>query len=264
MGGEPVGAAAITGPAGLAPRIRSRAAASMLAFDEPGGPVVAVCGLAGGAATSTLAFLLAREAAEASAAPILLTEADSERSGLCVLAGRATPRPLSGLARELAEDRTPTDTFVELAPGLRLIAANPVASPAVDREALGALLDQARDAHGLVIVDCGTSWRADSPVLAHATHVVWTIPATPVGLALGQSQLAVAPPAGRTPEVLAATAITLRPRVPVRALRKLARSRCRQLVLIPHDEALAEGRPTSSAATLRALAAVGPTLRSCR
>lgn len=260
-----MGAAAIAGRAGVSPKVPPRAvAAATLAFDEPGGPVVAVCGLAGGAATSTLALVLAREAAEASAAPILLTEADSQRAGLCVLTGRATPRPLSELARELAEDHAPTDTFVALAPGLRLIAANPQAIPKVDGEALGALLDQARDAHGLVVVDCGTSWRADSPVLAHATHVVWTIPATPVALAVGQSQLAVAPPAGRSPEVLAATAVTPHPRVPVRALRKLARSRCRQLMLIPYDEALAHGRHTSSEATLRAVAAMAPTLRSRR
>lgn len=260
-----MGAAAVAGQVGLAQKIRTRAAAAAtLAFDDPGGPVVAVCGLAGGAATSTLALLLAREAARVSAAPILLTEADPQRAGLSVIAGRATPRPLSGLAQELAEDRTPTDAFAELAPGLRLIAANPLATPAADREALGALLDQARDAHGLVVVDCGTSWRADSPVLAHATHVVWTIPAAPVGLAVGQSQLAVAPPAGRSPEVLAATAITPQPRVSVRALRTLARSRCRQLVLIPYDQALAHGRHTSSEATLRAVAAMAPTLRSRR
>lgn len=245
--------------------MRTRAAvATTLAFDELGGPLVAVCGLAGGAATSTLALLLAREAAAASAAPILLTEADPQRAGLCVIAGRATPRPLIGLAQELAEERAPTDTFVELDPGLRLIAAEPQAIAAVDGEALGALLDQARDAHGLAFVDCGTSWRADSPVLAHATHVVWTIPATPLGLAIGQRQLDVAPAPGRAPEILAATAITAQPRVSVRALRKLARSRCRQLVLIPHDEALAHGQRTTCDATLRAVAGMAPILRSRR
>lgn len=260
-----MGTAAVAGRVGLARRHRPRAAAAAaLAFDEPGGPLVAVCGLAGGAATSTFAFVLARQAAARSAAPILLTEADPQRAGLCVIAGRATPLPLRGLARELAEDRAPTETFVELAPGLRLIAAHPQAVPAVDGEALGVLLDQARDAHGLVVVDCGTSWRADSLVLALATHVVWTVPATPVGLAVGQSQLAVAPPAGCSPEVLVATAITLQSRVPVRALRKLARARCRQLVLIPHDKTLAQGRHTWCEGTLSAVAAMAPTLRSHR
>lgn len=260
-----MGAAAIAARVGLAAKTRPRTAvAGTLAFDELGGPLVAVCGLAGGAGTSTFALLLAREAAAASTAPILLSEADPHRAGLCVIAGRATPRPLTGLARELAEHRAPTETFVEIDPGLRLIAAEPQTIAEVDGEALGALLDQARDAHGLVVVDCGTSWSADSPVLAHATHVVWTIPATPLGLAVGHRQLDVAPPAGRSLEVLVATAITAQARVPVRALRKLARSRCRQLVLIPHDDALAHGQHTTLDATLRAVAAMAPTLRSRR
>ena len=168
-----------------------------MAFDELGGPLVAVCGLAGGAATSTIALLLARQVAAASAAPILLAEADAQRAGLAVITGRATPRSLIALARELAEERTPTDTFVELDPGLRLIAAAPQTGASVEADALGALLAQARHAHGLVVVDCATTWTADSTVLAHATHIVWTIPATPLGLATGHARLNVAPPPGR-------------------------------------------------------------------
>lgn len=260
-----MGAAAITTrvrlPRALAPR---SVAAGALAFDQLGGPLVSVCGLAGGAATSTVALLLARHVAAASAAPILLAEADSQRAGLSVIAGRTTPRPLIGLARELAEERTPTDTFVELDPGLRLIAAKPQAIPMAQAEALGALLTQARDAHGLVVVDCGTSWTADSPVLAQATHLFWTIPATPLGLAIGQARLDLAPPPGRLPEVLAATAITPEPRVSVRALRKLANRRCERLVLIPYDDALARGQQAACDATSRAVAAMAPTLRSHR
>ena len=74
-----------------------------LAFDTVGGPVVAVCGLTGGAGTSTLALLLARLAASDSTAPILLAETDPMRAGLAVLTGRATPRPLVALAA--ARDR---------------------------------------------------------------------------------------------------------------------------------------------------------------
>jgi hypothetical protein len=235
-----------------------------MAFDELGGPLVAVCGLAGGAATSTVALLLARQLATTSAAPILLAEADPQRGGLCVITGRATPRSLIGLARELAEERTPTDTFVELAPGLRLIAAAPHAGAWAEAEALGALLTQARHAHGLVVVDCATSWTVDRTVLAHATHIVWTIPATPLGLASGRARLDLAPPPGRCPEVLVATAILPQPRVSVRALRKLARGRCEQLVLIPHDDALARGQHTASDATRGAITAMAPTLRRPR
>ena len=257
-----MGAAAITTRTRLARRIVHRdVAAGALSFDDLGGPVVSICGLAGGAGTSTLALLLARMVAGASAAPILLAEADPQRAGLAVLTGRTTPRPLVALAHELADQRTPTDTFVELEPGLRLIAAKPQAIRSADPDALGALLSQACEAHGLVIVDCGTDWTTDSAILVHATHIVWTVPATPLGLAAGHARLEIAPPPGRAREVLAATAIASQHRVSVRAVRKLARQRCEQLVLVAHDEALARGEQTVSDAVRRAIAAMAPTLR---
>src|SRR4051795_4560031 len=89
------------------------------------------------AGTPTLALGRAPQAAAASAAPILLTEVDARRAGLAVLARRATPRPFVALAQELADQRTPIDTFVELAPGLRLIAAHPQAAPTIESEVLG-------------------------------------------------------------------------------------------------------------------------------
>jgi hypothetical protein len=258
------------GPAAIAARIRvpraawhSPAGVCGLAFDQPGGPLVAICGLAGGAGTTTLALLLARQAAAESAAPVLLAEADPLRAGLAVLAGRATPRPLVALAQEVDDDVVPTETFVELSRGLRLIAATPQSGPSVGRDALRALLDEARNAHGLVIVDCGTQWTAESPVLAQATHIIWTLPATPIGLSCGQVQLTadVVPAPGRWREVLATTVTTHRPLVTVRALRKVARQRCDRLVLIPHSEALARGEQVISDSTTRALTGLAGTLR---
>src|SRR4051812_46351343 len=104
---------------------RDRAIASTLAFDEPGGPLVAVCALAGGAGASTLAVLLARQAAASSEAPVLLTEADPRCGGLAALAGQAAPHSLVELAQRVAEDAAPAETFLELEPGLRLVAAAP-------------------------------------------------------------------------------------------------------------------------------------------
>src|SRR5215207_10219947 len=102
MGGECMGAAAIAARIAR-PRTarRDNAPVCGLAFNELGGPLVALCGLAGGAGTSTLALLLARQAAAESSAPVLLTEADPLRPGLAALTGCATPRPLIALAREL-------------------------------------------------------------------------------------------------------------------------------------------------------------------
>jgi hypothetical protein len=233
-----------------------------LAFDTVGGPVVAVCGLTGGAGTSTLALLLARLAASHSTAPILLAETDPTRAGLAVLTARATPRPLVALAQDLIDDRQPAEAFVELEPGLRLIAAQPQPALPGTRDALDLLLAQARDAHGLVVLDCGTHWTPDSPVLAHATHIIWTLPATPTGMARAASQLnAAMTTAGRCREALAASATVTRPLASVRALRRLARHRCDQLVLIPHDEGLALGETTTNDRTHHALAGIGPLLR---
>ena len=95
-----------------APALARRRRAIGLAFDELGGPLVAVCGLAGGAGTTTLALLLAHQAAVASAAPILLTEADPLRPGLAALSGAATrpacaepsPRSTSARGQDTLED----------------------------------------------------------------------------------------------------------------------------------------------------------------
>ena len=56
---------------------------------------------------------------------MLLTEADPLRAGLAALAGQAAPHPLVELAQRVAEDAAPAETFIELEPGLRLVAATP-------------------------------------------------------------------------------------------------------------------------------------------
>jgi MinD-like ATPase involved in chromosome partitioning or flagellar assembly len=146
-----------------------------LAFDELGGPVVAVCGMTGGAGTTTIASCLARRAAAESAAPVLLTESDHHRSGLAVLARCATAHSLAELALRVSEDEIPAEPFVELAPGLRLIAAEPRTAARADAPVLCALLRDAREAHGLVVVDCGTDVTAGNPVLAQASHIIWIV-----------------------------------------------------------------------------------------
>ena len=261
-----MGAAAIAARIPL-PRAarRDSARACGLAFDRPGGPLVAVCGLAGGAGTSTLAFTLARQAAAESKAPVLVTESRAEQGGLAVLAGRATALPLVALARSIAEDQAPAGTFVELEPGLRLVAATPRRHERVSADAVRALLRQARDAHGLVIVDCGTDWATDG-LRPRRT------PRTSSGRCrrLRSGWRAHAPCSTATssqrPGRGARSSSQLRdrgaPRSRVRALRRLARSRCDRLVLIAHDRGLAEGESAAGESTMRALTGLAPTLRS--
>lgn len=217
-----------------------RSASPALAFDQPGGPLIAVCGLTGGAGATTIALLLARRAAGASSVPIFLSESRSGR-GLALLAGRATPDSLATLAVRAAAGERSGGVFAEIAPGLRLVAsmkraAEPDDAPVVE------LLGQAREAHGLVVVDCGTTWSADNPIFRTATHRIWAFPATPAGLAAAR----VERPAGTTGrDVAVAVARDPHALVSVRAIRRVVRGRDPRLVLIPYSEQLARGETQS-------------------
>jgi Flp pilus assembly CpaE family ATPase len=255
-----MGAAAIAARIPLRTPARSRSTASPLAFERTGGPLVALCGLAGGAGTTTLALMLAHAAAAESSAPVLLTEFATDSGGLAAATGQTGPASLATLARRVADGEVPQEAFVELAPRLRLIATAPATLPSPDPDALRALLEQARAAHGLTILDCGTDHAAARAVSRHASHVVWTMPATPAGVARARALLAsdVAPPPGGAREVLAAVASDHQSSVRVRALRQLARSRCDRVVLIPHSRALDAGDHGIAAA----LTALATTFRS--
>lgn len=244
-------------------RARSRATCG-LAFDQPRGPLVAVCGLAGGAGASTLALTLARQAATESAAPVLVGETSTYKPGLSVLTGYETPHSLAALARGVGDGGQPTDTFLEFASGLRLIASAPRRQPAALGDASSVLLGQARDAHGLVVLDCGSDWVFHADVLAEATHIVWVVAATTSGLNGARALFGsdVVPPAGQWTEVLVARAVPGSRTVSVRSLRRLTGQRCTRLALCPHDPKLAAGETKPAEATLRALGAIAPILRS--
>lgn len=258
--------------AALSTRIAVRAnthrgvAGCSMRFDQPGGPLVAICGLTGGAGTTTLALLLAQQAARHSAAPILLSESQADRAGLASITGHSTPIGLAALARRIADDQTPTETFAELEPRLRLIAAAPGTADDARPDALRALLAQAHDAHGLVIIDCANPSGAAPAVLDAASHIIWVLPATRPGLASGAALLAsgVLPPPGRACEVLVATAREPHRAVSVRALRKLAAVRCERLVLMPYSSGLARGELTVDERIAHALTGLAPTLRRTR
>jgi MinD-like ATPase involved in chromosome partitioning or flagellar assembly len=246
----------------VAPRT-DESASHGLRFDELGGPLVAVCGLVGGSGASTLAFALARQAARESAAPVLLTESDTHRGGLAVVAGQSTVLGLRDLAQQVADGQTPREPFLELEHGLRLIAAAPRQGTKPEPAQLDALLRDARSAHGLVVVDCGVAWAAARPVLDASTHVIWTVTASRAAVTHARMLMAsdALPTPGRSREVLVAVAVDRRTGVSVRALRRLADLRCERLVLAPHADALARGEPTDASMALgRTLTGVGRVL----
>lgn len=262
-----MGTAALTVRIPLLSRAAQPGRAYGLAFDQPGGAVVAVCGLVGGSGASTLAYCIARQSAQESQAPVLLTEHHHTDGGLAALVGHTTELGFGGLASCLAAGHQPPHTFLELEHGLRIIAAAHQHDPAPAADDSAALLDEARAAHGLVVVDCGTLAGRPARMLELATHVVWTLPATDPALARAAVLLEAStlPAPGSRREVLVAIATQPAARASVRALRRVAQRRCDRLVLVPHSTALARGQLGHGAQDVaRTLTGLASVLRSNR
>lgn len=225
-----------------------------LRFDRLDGPLVVVCGLHGGAGTSTLAHALARQAARESPRPVLLAETDASAGDQAALTGVVSPLGLSELALEFAAGRRATP-FVE-ADGLRVITGEPGAPFNSD---VTGLLRAAKVGHGLVVVDAGQARSSSAlALLGIASHVIWMTTVRPGAAAQGRALMATV---GMLParQALVARALskdTMRSSngadnagSPTKDLRELAESYCERLVLAP--DSLDESR---MATTLTALA----------
>ncbi len=223
-------------------RVRS-AGSTGLSFNSTHGPVLAICGFVGGAGTSTLAYLLAHQAARESESPVLLAEAEAASTGLAVLAGRASRVGLLELANRVAEDRAPdTSPFVSISRRLRLLATAPQVPMYPTTDALRALIEDARAAHGLVVLDCRTIGDPHADALLRlATHVVWTLPANLAAIRHARTLLAARtlPPRGAAREAFVSLALAQSSSAKVRCLRQLADARgADRIVLVPHVAAL--------------------------
>jgi hypothetical protein len=225
----------------------------LLAFDEPGGPLVAVCGLVPGAGASTLAYALAHRAAIDSSAQVLLCEANPSAGGLAALTGAESEHSFAQLALRASAGSPPARPFATLPGGLRLIATPPrrCALPGV---AGLALLREARAAHGLTVVDCGALAGLEClPALQLATHTLWVVPATPLALRRARAALAaLAPRPNGAAEALVAIDVVGRGGAPGRELRELAAARADRVVLVRHARALVETPDASPARELEA------------
>jgi len=224
---------------------RAQGPASALAYNQPGGPLIAVCGLAGGAGTTTLAVAVARQAAADSTVPALLADASPERAGVAAAVGAVSDCCLL----DLAAGRRPGRPFAEPAPRLRLVASAPKPAPQTTAGQLTDTLAGARAAHGLCVIDCATLASANEAILAAATDIVWVLPAT--AAAVKRAQILFASPLApqrRGRELLAAVAVNDHAPAPTRALHALAAHRCDQLVLIGHHRGLADGDQAAAAA----------------
>ena len=210
------------------------------ALDQPAspvklGPLLAVCGLTGGAGATTLAYLVAVAAAQQDAGPVLVADTGGPSGGLAARAGVETPRSLPELASQLAAGRPlQGGVYASGAAGVRVLASGPEFTPTGAHQQLARLLIDAREAHELTVIDCGTlAGDADRVALAAATHAAWVLPATADGVRLAGRVLDAAP-AIAAKQLVVGRREARQPKAPLRELRRIAADRHAPLVLVPH------------------------------
>jgi hypothetical protein len=207
------------------------------------GSLLAVCGLAGGAGTTTLAYLMALAAAREWTEPVLVADTGGPSGALAAYAGVEVPRSLPELAVKLGCGKPlGAGIYATRRDGLRVLASGPdFSSPDVEDQ-LYPLLAHAREAHGLTVIDCGTlTRRAEQAVAAVATHVAWVLPATQGGVERGRRILDAAPQLSGK-ELLVGRGDARHTRAPLRDLRRIAGERRALLVLLPHLSRLDRGQ----------------------
>ena len=141
---------------------------------------------------------------------------------------RAWPaaQSLLEVAEQLTAGLPPGCVYAVGADGVRVLATGPRLTPGCARDGVELVLEHARAAHALTVVDCGTLAReADRIALAKASHVAWVLPATPGGVRRGARVLdAVDPhPPGR--ELVVARRDAREPKAALRDLKRLAQRR---------------------------------------
>lgn len=206
-------------------------------------PLLAVCALCGGAGASTLAYLIARSATARTHEPVLLCDAGGPTGGLAFYAGVQAPRSLAAAANVLSGPDPPSDgLFASAGDGLRVLAGGPDLEEEVDPEGLARLMRDARDAHSLTVVDCGTlRGQTERHALGAASHLAWVMPATVGGVRRAQRVLELIGRNEAREEVLIARRDACGQSAPTEELADLAASRAAPLVLMPHVKDLAEG-----------------------
>jgi MinD-like ATPase involved in chromosome partitioning or flagellar assembly len=199
------------------------------------GPLLAVCGLSGGAGTSTLAYLIARFIARRQSDPVLVCDTGRSDGGLAHYAGIATPRSLVEVAEHVTAGLPPGRVYVTGADGVRVLATGPRFAPGCARDGVKLVLDHARSAHALTVVDCGTLAReAEQIVLAEASHIAWVLPATHSGVHRGARVLGAIDAYLLGRELVVARRDEREPKAALSQLKCLAHERDAALVLVPH------------------------------
>jgi Flp pilus assembly CpaE family ATPase len=149
---------------------------------EAPAPLIAVCGVGGGVGTSTMAFLTAMHVQRFAPSPILLCDTGGPAASLSVLAEKGSQLSLPQAAAAIAADALAVPLFVQLSPKLRLIARSPNFDDFLDPGGLTRLLHDARSAHPVTIVDCGSLQRpVERSVAEQASSILWVAHGSPLG-----------------------------------------------------------------------------------
>jgi MinD-like ATPase involved in chromosome partitioning or flagellar assembly len=207
------------------------------------GPLLAVCGLCGGAGTSTVAYLTARYSARRRLGPVLACDTGGPSGGLADRAGVATALSLLEIAEQVSLGVSLGCVYAIAADGVRVLASGPRFTPDCDHDGVEFVLEQARSAHGLTVVDCGTLIREpDRVAMVNASHIAWVLPATSGGVRRGARVLDAVDPHPVAREILVARRDTREPKAALRDLKRLAEARNATLILIPDLAELHSGR----------------------
>jgi MinD-like ATPase involved in chromosome partitioning or flagellar assembly len=232
--------------------------------------MVAIAGICGGAGASTLAYLLGVVAARAPG-DVLLCDADNSTEGISLYSGARSPRSLGQLVTAVAGgDPMHAPPFTTTNEGLRVIATEPLPAAAgrpgedaAEHEADGVqrVLADARQAHALTVIDCGTLASRTSRLALHrASHIVWVVPASDSGAARGWRALSTTE-SQDVPELVVARRDheTTKPRM--RPLAALADARGAPLVLMPRVDLIGGSREEAIATSQLTLDAIADWLR---
>ena len=216
-----------------------------LAFHRTPGPLLAIAGLCGGSGVTGLAYLIAAIAARESSGPVLVADTGGPSGGLACRAGVCAPRTLAELSEMLAAgDPVTGPLWADGEHGLRVLGGAPQFTLAGHPESIVRVLQDARQAHCLTVLDAGTLARpADQAALASATHVAWVLPASEEGAARAKRVLERVVSLPR-PQIVVARALPGTGKPPIPALLEIAHERRAPLILMP---ALSDGETPSTA-----------------
>jgi Flp pilus assembly CpaE family ATPase len=210
------------------------------------GPLLAVCGLCGGAGASTLAYLVALAEARRRSDAVLVADTGGPGGGISCYAGVEAPRSLVEAAAHVVAG-LPAGQLVTTTAGLRVLATGPRFTVDCAREGIALLLDHARERYALTVIDCGTLAReADQVALAKASHVAWVLPASSSGVRRTRPVLGAINPYLLGRELIVARHDPPEPKAPLRELKRLAEHRHAALVLMPSVPDLATGNSTEA------------------